>query len=90
MNYTASLTAQSITVSQKSWRLTPVTCFLSAHIPTSKGLSFAVCTSIQVSEVRKDEFKRLMDEGNEEETRMLKRSRYILTARRETLARKDA
>jgi len=43
-----------------------------------------------ISEVRKDEFKRLMEEGNEEEARMLKRSHYILTARRETLARKDA
>lgn len=43
-----------------------------------------------VSEVRKDEFKRLMEEGKEEEARMLKRSRYILTANRETLARKDA
>lgn len=43
-----------------------------------------------VSEVRKDEFRRLMDEGNEEEARMLKRSRYILTARRKTLPRKDA
>ena len=42
------------------------------------------------SEVRKDEFKRLMEEGKEEEARMLKRSRYILTANRETLARKDA
>ena len=43
-----------------------------------------------VSEVRKDEFKRLMEEGKEEEAHMLKRSRYILTANRETLARKDA
>ena len=43
-----------------------------------------------VSEVRKDEIKRLMEEGKEEEARMLKRSRYILTANRETLARKDA
>ena len=31
-----------------------------------------------------------MEEGKEEEARMLKRSRYILTANRETLARKDA
>ena len=43
-----------------------------------------------VSEVRKDEFKRLMEEGKEEEACMLKRSRHILTSRRETLARKDA
>ncbi len=43
-----------------------------------------------ISEVRKDEFKRLMAEGKDEEARMLKRSRYLLTSSRETLARKDA
>lgn len=43
-----------------------------------------------VSEVCKDEFKRFMDEGKEEEARVLKRSRYILTSRRVTLARKES
>lgn len=43
-----------------------------------------------ISEVRKDEQRRLIAEGDEEGARMLKRSKYILTASRETLQRKDA
>lgn len=42
-----------------------------------------------VSEVRKDEQKRLFDEGKTEEAKRLKRSRYILTSSKNTLARKD-
>jgi len=43
-----------------------------------------------VSEVRKDEQRRLRDEGKEEEAAMLKKTRFILTSSRRTLARKDA
>lgn len=42
-----------------------------------------------ISQVRKDEQKRLLDEGNKDGYRALKGSRYILTSSRETLARKD-
>ena len=42
-----------------------------------------------VSEVRKDEQKRLEDEGNKEAARKLKRARFILTSNEETLKRKD-
>ena len=42
-----------------------------------------------VSEVRKDEQKRLKEEGNEEAAKALKGSRYILTSNRSTLQRKD-
>ena len=42
-----------------------------------------------VSEVRRDEQRRLIDEGNLEAARSLKRTRYILTSNRSTLQRKD-
>jgi len=42
-----------------------------------------------VSEVRKDEYRRLMDEGRTAEAQKLKRSRFILTASRKTLAKRD-
>ncbi len=42
-----------------------------------------------VSEVRKDEQRRLIDEGNKEGAASLKKVRYILTSSRETLARED-
>ena len=42
-----------------------------------------------ISQVRKDEQKRLLAEGNKEAYRALKGSRYILTSNRETLAQKD-
>ena len=42
-----------------------------------------------VSEVRKDEQKRLKEEGNEEAAKQLKGSKYILTSSRETLQKKD-
>ena len=43
-----------------------------------------------VSEVRKDEQRRLYEEGNIEAARTLKRTKYILTSSRETLQKKDA
>ncbi len=43
-----------------------------------------------VSEVRKDEQRRLREEGNVEAANALKHSRYILTSSRETLQEKDA
>ena len=42
-----------------------------------------------VSEVRKDEQHRLQEEGDEEATKSLKRSRFILTSNRSTLQAKD-
>ena len=42
-----------------------------------------------VSEVRKDEQKRLADEGNTEAAKALKKTKYILTASRKTLQKKD-
>lgn len=42
-----------------------------------------------VSAVRKDEQRRLHEEGRDEEADALKRTKYILTSRRETLQRKD-
>ena len=42
-----------------------------------------------VSEIRKDEQRRLYDEGNIEGARQLKRSKYILTSSRKTLRKKD-
>ena len=42
-----------------------------------------------VSQVRKDEQKRLLDKGDIAGSRALKRSRYILTANKSTLAEKD-
>ena len=42
-----------------------------------------------VSEVRKDEQKRLEEEGDKEGARSLKKSRFILTSSRETLRKKD-
>ncbi len=42
-----------------------------------------------VSEIRKDEQKRLSQEGKIEEARRLKKSRYILTSSKETLTKKD-
>lgn len=42
-----------------------------------------------VSAIRKDEQKRLKEEGREEEAAELKRTKYILTSSRETLARKE-
>lgn len=42
-----------------------------------------------VSEVRRDEQKRLTEEGNIEAAHALKRTRYILTSNRTTLQRKD-
>ena len=43
-----------------------------------------------VSEVRKDEQKRLYEEGNIEAAKSLKRTRYILMSNRSTLQKKDA
>ncbi len=43
-----------------------------------------------INEVRRDEQRRLIEEGNEEGAKSLKKTRYILTSSRETLARKDA
>ena len=42
-----------------------------------------------VSEVRKDEQKRLIEEGDVDAARSLKRTRYILTSKRSTLQKKD-
>lgn len=42
-----------------------------------------------VSEVRKDEEKRLKNEGNTEGAKLLKKTKYILTSSRETLQKKD-
>lgn len=42
-----------------------------------------------VSEVRKDEQRRLIDEGDVDAARSLKKTRYILMSSRETLKRKD-
>lgn len=42
-----------------------------------------------VSEIRKDEQKRLIAEGDLEAAKLLKHSKYIVTSSRETLARKD-
>ena len=42
-----------------------------------------------VSEIRKDEQRRLIEEGDEEAAKSLKGSRYILMSKRSTLARKD-
>lgn len=42
-----------------------------------------------VSEVRKDEQRRLIEEGNVEAARSLKKTRYILMSSRKTLQRKD-
>jgi len=42
-----------------------------------------------VSEIRKDEQRRLIAEGDEEASRSLKGSKYILTSSKQTLARKD-
>ena len=42
-----------------------------------------------VSEVRKDEQRRLYEEGSYEAARALKKSKYILTSSRETLQKKD-
>lgn len=43
-----------------------------------------------ISAVRKDEQKRLLEDGNKEAASALKKTRYILTSSRETLQRKDA
>ena len=43
-----------------------------------------------VSEVRKDEQRRLYEEGNIEAARALKKTKYILTSSRDTLQKKDA
>ena len=42
-----------------------------------------------VAEVRKDEQRRLMEEGDEDAAKSMKGSRYILTSNRETLQKKD-
>ena len=42
-----------------------------------------------VNEVRKDEQRRLLDEGNEEAAKALKKTKYILTSKRSTLQAKD-
>ena len=42
-----------------------------------------------VSEVRKDEQRRLYEEGNVEAARALKKTRYILMSNRSTLQKKD-
>ena len=42
-----------------------------------------------ISEIRKDEQKRLADEGDEEAAKSLKKSKYILMSQRSTLQRKD-
>lgn len=43
-----------------------------------------------VSEVRKDEEKRLREEGNIESAKLLKKTKYILMSNRDTLKKKDA
>ena len=43
-----------------------------------------------ISEVRKDEQRRLYEEGNIEAARALKKTKYILTSSRETLKKKDS
>jgi len=43
-----------------------------------------------ISEIRKDEQRRLESEGNHEAAKLLKRSRYILMAKTSTLAKRDA
>ena len=43
-----------------------------------------------VSEVRKDEQRRLQEEGQEEAAKAFKKSRYILMSNRETLQKRDA
>lgn len=42
-----------------------------------------------ISAIRKDEQKRLLEEGNEKAAKALKRTKYILTAKRSTLQIKD-
>jgi len=42
-----------------------------------------------INEVRKDEIKRLKEEGNDEGAKLLKGSKYILVSNKETLKRKD-
>lgn len=42
-----------------------------------------------VGEIRKEEQRRLLEEGNENAAKSLKHSKYILTASKETLAKKD-
>jgi transposase len=42
-----------------------------------------------IGEVRKDEYRRLMKEGDSEAVTSLKRSRYILTSSKTTLQRKN-
>ena len=42
-----------------------------------------------ISEIRKDEVRRLIDEGNIEGAKSLKRSRFILTSSRDTLHKRD-
>lgn len=42
-----------------------------------------------VSAIRKDEQRRLYEEGNDEAAKALKKTKYILTSSRETLQRKD-
>ena len=42
-----------------------------------------------VSEIRKDEYRRLLDEGEKEAAKQLKGSKYILTSKRSTLQQKD-
>ena len=43
-----------------------------------------------VSEVRKDEQRRLIEEGQEDAAKAFKKSRYILMSKRETLQKRDA
>lgn len=43
-----------------------------------------------IAEVRKDEQQRLIAEGNVEGAKSLKKTRYILTSSRKTIAKKDA
>lgn len=42
-----------------------------------------------VSEIRKDEQRRLAEEGSPEAAKLLKNSRYILMSKRSTLVQKD-
>jgi hypothetical protein len=42
-----------------------------------------------ISEIRKDEYRRLIDEGEKEAAKQLKGSKYILTSSRSTLHKKD-
>ena len=42
------------------------------------------------AEVRKDEQRRLIEEGREDEAKALKRTKYILTSNKKTLEKKDA